>query len=138
VGFKENQGAWMSQLSKKFRSIAGGKIGYWCQGCDMLHMVRVGAGVGPKWNWNGDLEKPTFTPSVLVTWEQGEPPATTPEIREKIRSGEITQVKVPKICHTFITNGMVQFLGDCTHQYAGRTLPLPDLPPEWIDEEATP
>lgn len=117
----------MSQLSKKFRSIEGGKLGYWCQGCDMLHMVRVGDGVGPQWGWNGDLEKPTFTPSVLVKWEQGEPPATTPEIRAKIRAGEIVQTRVQKVCHTFITEGMVQFLGDCTHQYAGQTLPLPDL-----------
>ena len=39
---EESKGAGMSQISKKFRSIAGGKIGYWCQGCDTLHMVRVG------------------------------------------------------------------------------------------------
>jgi hypothetical protein len=128
----------MSQLSKKFRSISGGKIGYWCQGCETLHMVRVEGNERPKWQWNGDLDAPTFTPSVLVIWDQGEPPATTPEIREKIRSGEITQTKVRKVCHTVITDGVVQFLGDCTHQYAGQKLPLPDLPPEWIDEEATP
>lgn len=124
----------MGMLSRKLRNIEGGGLGYWCQGCDMLHQVRVGDGPRPRWGWNGDVEKPTFTPSVLVTWNQGEPPATTEDIRQKIRSGEIVQTKVHKVCHTFVTDGRVQFLGDCTHQYAGQTLDLPDLPGEWRDD----
>lgn len=31
------------------------------------------------------------------------------------------------------TDGMVQFLGDCSHALAGQTLPLPDMPPEYRD-----
>lgn len=118
----------MGMLSRKLRNTEGGRLSYWCQGCDMLHQVAVGDGQGPRWGWNGDVERPTFTPSVLVSWEQGEPPATTNEIAEKIRRGEIIQVKVKKICHTFITDGRVQFLSDCTHEFAGQTLDLPDLP----------
>lgn len=121
----------MGMISSKLRNSAGGRLSYWCQGCDMLHQVSVGDGPGPRWGWNGEVERPTFTPSVLVQWDQAEPPATTLEIRDKILSGEIVQTRVHKVCHTFITDGRVQFLGDCTHAFAGQTLDLPDLPEDW-------
>jgi hypothetical protein len=73
----------------------------------MLHGVRTeGTSV---WGFNGNFDKPTFTPSVLTTWTEGEK-------------------RIEKRCHTFVTDGMVQFLGDCTHALAGQTHPLPDLP----------
>ena len=31
-------------------------------------------------------------------------------------------------CHTFVTDGRIQFLGDCTHALAGQTVDLPDWP----------
>ena len=123
----------MGMLSRKLRNLEGGRLGYWCQGCDMLHQVAVGEGDVPRWGYNGNPEAPTFTPSVLVRWHQWTPPAYNPEIAAKIKSGEIVQTKVEKVCHTFITDGRVQFLGDCTHQYAGQTLELPDLPGDWTD-----
>jgi hypothetical protein len=45
---------------------------------------------------------------------------------DKIARGEVVQKKVPKICHSFITDGRIQFLGDCTHRLAGQTVPIPD------------
>lgn len=30
----------------------------------------------------------------------------------------------PKICHSFITDGEIQFLNDCTHKLAGHTVDL--------------
>lgn len=127
----------MGQLSKKLRSDGGRLLMYWCQGCKHTHTVRVGGENRPAWNWNGDAERPTFTPSVLVTGrdftEKGEAeyeawvndgcPGIEPEFEAR-----------DKRCHTFITDGMVQFLSDCTHQYAGQTLPLPDLPEHLQDE----
>jgi len=123
----------MGMLSRKLRNMEDGGLGYWCQGCDTLHQVWVGDGSGPRWVWNGDVERPTFTPSVLVQWDLWGPMPTTKEIRDKIKSGEIVQQKQHHVCHTFITDGRVQFLGDCTHQYAGQTLDLPDLPADWSD-----
>ncbi len=104
----------MSAVSSKLRRWAAsdGTAGftYWCQGCDGLHGVRTD---GPgAWGFNGNVERPTFTPSVLTTWNEG------PD-------------HIEKRCHTFVRDGMVQFLGDCTHVLAGQTLPLPDLP-EWL------
>jgi len=33
------------------------------------------------------------------------------------------------VCHSFVTDGRIQFLGDCTHTLAGQTVDLPD----WTD-----
>lgn len=73
-------------------------VHFWCPGCDYAHQIRVGT-----WTWNGDLERPTFSPSVLVV-------------------GGIHQMR----CHSFVTDGRIQFLGDCTHALAGRTVDLPE------------
>jgi len=55
------------------------------------------------WTWNGDLDAPTFSPSVLVTM-----PMATHTHR----------------CHSFVEAGTVRFLDDCTHALAGRTVAL--------------
>lgn len=57
------------------------------------------------WSWNGDTEKPTVKPSILSRFPWGE-------------DREIIQ------CHTFVNDGEVQFLLDCTHDKKGSTLPL--------------
>jgi hypothetical protein len=33
----------------------------------------------------------------------------------------------PSICHSFVTDGRIQFLNDCTHSLAGQTVDLPDF-----------
>jgi hypothetical protein len=50
----------------------------------------------------------------------------TPSILCKV---EFTHLDRPtKICHSFITDGKIQFLSDCTHSFAGKTVELPELP----------
>ena len=77
-----------------------------CPGCDAdpldggLHCPTTG------WTFNGDLERPTFSPSILVRWESPQG---------------------PRVCHSFVTDGKIQFLGDCTHALAGQTVPLPNI-----------
>lgn len=75
----------------------GGYIIY-CQGCKSYHMF------DDRWAFNGDFEKPTFSPSLLVNQHK-------PESR----------------CHSFVTNGKIQYLSDCYHEYAGQTLELEDV-----------
>lgn len=60
------------------------------------------------WLWNGDIFAPTLTPSV----------------KSKI-GPEDNQT----ICHSWVREGMVEFLGDSTHEYAGQTLPLLPVDP---------
>jgi hypothetical protein len=31
-----------------------------------------------------------------------------------------------RVCHSFVTDGRIQFLSDCTHELAGQTVDLPD------------
>lgn len=91
------------------RTIEGGRLMFWCPGCDGAHQVQIGAGPGPRWGFDGNFERPTFTPSVLVTY--GGPDAD--------RDGA-----PPAICHSFVRQGQIQFLNDCTHALAGQTVPL--------------
>lgn len=99
------------KLSSKLRSAEGGHLLFWCPGCDGAHMIRVKQGEGPGWGYNGDPERPTFTPSVLVTYNGSD-----------AGKGDAP----PAVCHSFVTDGRIQFLGDCTHALAGQTVDLPD------------
>jgi len=102
----------MAAISKRLRSVAGGGIMFWCPGCDGAHIVMTGEGPGPRWEYNGNPDAPTFIPSVLVTYDgadagiDGAPPA---------------------VCHSHVTDGRIQFLGDCKHALAGQTVELPDF-----------
>jgi hypothetical protein len=123
----------MGQLSAKLRGIEGGRFMYWCQGCEGSHMV------GPGWGFDGNLEAPTFSPSVLVTsghyapgFEAGKGCWCTYNAERAARGKQPSGFNCHR-CHTFIRGGMVEFLSDCTHALAGQTLPLPDLPPELRD-----
>jgi hypothetical protein len=75
---------------------------------------------GQHWGFNGDMERPTLTPSVLST--SGCEPGC-----QRHAPGDC----MPKrVCHSFVTDGRIQFLGDCTHALAGQTVDLPDIEPE--------
>ncbi|QDG61233.1 DUF6527 family protein [Pseudarthrobacter sp. NIBRBAC000502771] len=93
---------------------------FWCPGCDDLHMV------SDDWQVTGVGPTLTIQPSVLVYERQklinedlDFPALTAPE-----------NVTMAPRCHSFVTNGHIQFLGDSTHQLAGQTVPLPPLP-DW-------
>lgn len=125
----------MGQKSTTLRSWEGGGkrgVHYWCQGCRTPHMVVIdGHGA---WGFNGDYEKPTFTPSVLTTGTKYEIDADgEADTSRPVRDRNGTLVKL--VCHTFVKDGMVQFLDDCGHEFAGQTLPLPHLPAWMLDED---
>jgi len=107
----------MSQLSRVLRSLEGGRLMFRCPGCNENHQVQTGEGPGPRWGWNGNVDHPTFTPSINVTWSE---PSDAPE------EFDDTSKDKPMVCHSFVTDGRIQFLGDCTHALAGQTVDLPD------------
>jgi hypothetical protein len=117
----------MSALSKKLRDAEVGLVQFWCPGCNQAHGVRV-AGEQP-WAWNGDVERPTFSPSILVHHFQ-----LSPEGRAMIQRGDPPHdgKRYPGsevICHSFVTDGRIKFLADCTHALARQTVDLP----EWTE-----
>lgn len=118
----------MGALSKKLRSLEGGRLAFWCPGCNEAHHVTVGDGPGPRWNWNGDVDRPTFTPSVRVS--SGHYASDHHDdcwCTYEVRFGEPAPFRCG-VCHSFVTDGRIQFLGDCTHALAGQTVDVPDWP----------
>jgi len=95
----------MAALSSVLRSLEGGGLAFWCPGCEGMHQVKVGDGTGPRWGWNGDADRPSFTPSILVSVPWGDPP-------------------MERRCHLYVTDGELQYLVDSTHRLAGRTVPM--------------
>lgn len=59
---------------------------------------------GASWSFNGDLERPTFSPSMLI--------------RDRVDGVD------RYVCHSFVRDGRIEFLGDCTHDLAGQTVEL--------------
>lgn len=57
----------------------------------------------PVWAWNGDTEKPTLSPSILTTCNV-------------------------QRCHCFVRDGVIEYLSDSTHEFAGQNIPLRDHP----------
>lgn len=82
----------------------GGKLYlFHCPGCLNAHPFEIEAPNGAGWTWNGSLDAPTFTPSLLCN-----------------------QHDSCSRCHSFVTNGKIQFLSDCWHRLAGQTVDIPN------------
>lgn len=78
--------------------LEGGRVAFLCPGCEDYHVV------DGSWSFNGDLERPTIRPSVLCR----APGAPIP------------------VCHSFVTDGRIEFLADSSHALAGQTVNLLD------------
>lgn len=68
-----------------------------CPGCECAHAMDT------RWTFNGDFERPTFTPSISIKGDDKSP-----------------------TCHSHVRDGRIQFLADSTHALAGQTVDLPD------------
>ena len=90
----------------KFKEEMSGYFEFHCPGCKTEHYISTSPEFGAVWQFNGDLDKPTVSPSLL--WNAGGGNPTTP------------------ICHSFIRDGKIQFLNDCTHDLKGQTVEIPE------------
>lgn len=110
-------------------------VAFWCPGCKTTHAVGVEDGCrGQRWGYNGNPERPTFTPSVLI-YTSRPTEAGKQMVRAWQAAGSVgAPPKIPMeqftLCHSFVTDGRIQFLGDCAHALAGQTVDLPD----WTEE----
>lgn len=94
---------------------------FYCPGCGGSHAP------ADTWSFNGDLEKPTFSPSILVKWFKCDNPDDLFGTDGKVKIGQDGRVAGKDIvCHSFITDGKINFLSDCTHHLAGKIVDLPD------------
>ena len=127
----------MGLLSPILRNGQGGMLTWWCPGCKGPHSVRAAIRAVPApdpanpdwtppaeyyeardgaWSWNGSATRPTFMPSVLVSYNGAD-------------AGK--DGAPPSVCHSFVVDGQMQMLGDSTHALAGQTVPIPVWP--WGD-----
>lgn len=74
---------------------------YWCEGCGYEHAFSLKS-EGGHHDFNMDLDNPTISPSLLQNFIPG------------------------KTCHSYIKDGMIQYLNDCYHHLAGKTVELID------------
>jgi hypothetical protein len=77
-----------------------------CPGCGYSHPFHIDGkfhSTGQSWEWNGEMDKPTFRPSLGVNMSD-------PAYR----------------CHSFVTDGKIQFLQDSFHHLAGQTVDIPE------------
>ena len=107
-------------MSASVIEVSSGSIIFKCPGCRLYHELRIRTDPpqAPSWEWNGSLDKPVITPSILARgsdWEN-------------------------RTCHSFVgcngaQPGEIRFLADSTHALAGQTVPLPPYPPEKNGED---
>ena len=84
----------------KVLPVDDGHVAY-CLGCEQSHLIPL------NWQFNGDLEKPTFTPSLLIHYHNG-------------------RKNIDYTCHSFITDGKWKYCSDSTHELAGQTVEMED------------
>lgn len=106
---------------------SGAPIGWahWCPGCKECHVFNVEQPTKPypeyeiaggcAWAFNGNAERPSFTPSMHIQTGGWKRPDGS---------------RVPKTtcCHYILTDGQIQFCGDSPHELSGKVVPLPDYP----------
>ncbi len=100
---------------------------WWCPGCDEATRGDDSEGNGlhkfdsGRWTFvNKDEDAPTFEASYLVYG------TAEPLSEEQIANGYLRQPR----CHSFVRNGMIEYLSDSEHALAGQTVPMVPLP-EW-------
>lgn len=102
--------------SSRLRRGQDGTFLFFCPGCNECHVVYTGRRGAPTWAFNGDMDRPTFSPSVLVRTGRAVDPTFIQEDGDP-----------PEVCHSFIRDGNIQFLADCSHEMAGRIVALPTI-----------
>lgn len=97
-------GAKLSKISNSYNNQE--LYEFYCPACGNSHFVQLKKNVGVAcWDWKGDIEKPTFAPSLKVKFN-------------------INGIK--KVCHFFFRNGIIEYLEDCTHSKAGKKVEMID------------
>lgn len=94
-------------------------VSFKCPGCGHTHRLNVGKSGNPRWSWNGSESKPTLNPSIRMQATQ----RITDEMASRIMAGENIEPK-KIVCHSFVRDGYIQFLADCTHKLACRVVEL--------------
>lgn len=128
-------------LTLKWRSDGPGRLSFYCPSCLDIHTVSIPDETKPNvhtWGFEFKDNKVTLTPSVALRsghyserFKPGDNCWCTfnkehPDDPSKFKCG---------ICHSFIINDRIQFLGDSTHILANQTVELPNFSKEWLERD---
>lgn len=93
-----------------------GSIAHWCPACGVSHAFAIDKPdrKGQVWNWDGNVEAPTFHPEMNIVWGGGIDPKF-----KLYGSG---------CCRYAVSAGIIKFFLDCSHDQRGHMVVLPDLP----------
>lgn len=118
------------------------RLKIWCPGCKSLKMLPINgtSDKRPNWQFDGNLEKPTLSPSIKTSYymmsDEGEAAAErgdAPGPDGRYHGHEY-------VCHSFLKAGRWEFLSDCTHELKSQTVdmqPLPVPPPDLSTQTAS-
>lgn len=137
----------------------------WCPGCNAAHSINVVGEDGSRapitWEWDGNTEQPTFSPSIMChnsahlcppeyvhTYICEDPDGCGQHGHLVLNAGSdgedhptepqiLGHMKEHAVdpgwgtCHSYLTAGRWRFLGDCAHKLAGQTVDMVPLP-DWL------
>ena len=102
----------------KVKDCGNGAFLFFCPGCGHDHVYYTGRSyiIRSRWEFNGDINNPTFYPSLSNKWgKEADPKWQEPEDihtpPDKGWSGR---------CHLYVENGVINYCGDCSHDYNGK------------------
>lgn len=112
----------MAKIKRYTKADGGyhGELGFMCPGCKCMHFINdnlteiPGLSDNHIWTFNGNFDKPTIRASVLQ-WRY--------DYNQKTENYDIMIDR----CHSFITDGKIEFLSDSMHALAGQTVEMEDI-----------
>jgi hypothetical protein len=109
--------------------LEAGQAAFYCEGCKRVHSINVSIEGTPKWTFNDSLTLPTFSPSILSRYKYPKGYSN-----DNPAPADFNGEYVTEICHSFVRGGNIEYLSDCTHELAGKTIELPEF--KWDGEDA--
>jgi hypothetical protein len=109
------------------RIIEGGELAFWCPGCLCVHALAIKPAPSPSWEFDGNYDRPTFSPSVLIRtghYVPGAPRRPDGKCGWCEDARENGHATLCSVCHSFVKAGSIQFLADCTHALRGQTVAI--------------
>ena len=83
------------------------QVMFHCPGCGGTHaywLAHPPPKTQPIWEFDGNIQAPSWTPSLRIQ--------------------SMSRKEKPYICHLYVRNGQIEYLSDCTHELAGKTIPM--------------
>ena len=129
---------------------------HWCPACQEMHCFRVEGAADesvkkPRWTFDGNVEQPTFSPSMLIFVMSRSEEYWVIRRTDKNKRGAVeyateaaARAALPNdrwvselrkvgghrqtLCHYHLHGGKLNYCADSPHALRGKSVPLPDLP----------